>query len=105
MIWSCYRNLLSRVFLFTPVDAGTTSRSVALNVDHMIANGIGRLRRSVIDLLGTTNLPAFDRIRAKGAYTNNARTLLENAVAVADRISLRAGVTWGTSCFTRPKLL
>lgn len=60
-------------------------------VEHVIHISVDGLRGGVIEELGPTRLPNLYRVRAQGAYTDNARTLFENTVTMPNHISMITG--------------
>ena len=72
---------------------GYASVGLARNpqVDHVIHISVDGLRGSVIEQMGPANLPNFYRVRAEGAYTDNARTLFENTVTMPNHIAMLTG--------------
>ena len=89
-----------------PFRCGRSSMATRLadnpQVDYVIHISVDGLRGSVIEELGPAELPNFYRVRAEGAYTDNARALYENTVTMPNHVSMitgrpRDGAEW-TPC-------
>jgi hypothetical protein len=84
-------SILGLVVLTCACLACVPTQTAEFQVDHVIHIAVDGLRGSVIEDLGQSALPNLYRIRAEGAYTDNARTLREVTVTMPNTVAMFTG--------------
>ena len=82
------RNLQCALILSVLAAGVLSSSASADGVDYVLQISVDGLRGPAIPALGETNLPNFYRMRDEGAFTDNARTILDSTVTLPNHASL-----------------